>query len=936
MTFGSTARHLHRTVLALSLAFSFHAVAGDPGKAAAFYEDGLARFERGDTAGAVIQLKNALQQDDRMLSAHVLLGRALLKQTELPAAEAAFGQALKLGVSPSEIAVSRGQLLMALGRTKDVLRDIHPDGLSGEARVEVLSMRATAMASEGDERGARQAFRDAIDADPQSIRPYLSLVPFLLQQGEVLAAKESIERAMAIDPDDAGLWNLRASLLHAQGDLLEALAAYSKTLTLDGKHVDARVARASLLLDLKRDAEVARDLDYLAENAKAEPRSAYLRAVLAGRRGDGDAVQKALSEVAGLVDRLPPEYIKANEQLLMLGALAHHGLGAPQKSKGLLDALINRYPRNLGARKLLASIYMDEGDSARTLNTIEPVLRVRGDDPQALLLAGRAQLASKRYSQATRYLERAAQLMQDNAQAQAALGYSLLGGGEAEAGIASLEKAFAANPGDGGVGMVLTSLYMQRGETAKALGVAEGLVKGSRDNLAALNLLGAIRAASGDVAGARAAYEQVLQRDPDFVPAQLNLARVEAEEGRPDAARARLTTLFNKRKNDARVMHELGLLAQREGDMTEAIDWLRKAAAKQPDEPRAALALVEALHATRQSGAALLAAKEVGLRHPENLSVQAVVGQAYLAAGDAKSARQTFRDMTRLAEFDPDAQVRIGQLLLGAGFPDDAEYNAQKAFTAVRDYPPALALRVDIALARNDQSAARAALDDLRKADPNGAAISRYDAQIALASGDSARAIKAYRLAYKKGPEPRTALSLARVLFASGDAAAAGDALQTELDRMPNTEVRRALADLRMQMGAWADARTHYEKLLGGSAASVDLLNNYALVLLQLKDPAALATAEKARKLAPQDPLVADTVGWIKLHGGDVDGALGLLRDARLRAPQNPEIRYHLAEALYRSGREAEARKELDAALTDSPMFSGVEAARQLQRKLRP
>ena len=161
--------------------------------------------------------------------------------------------------------------------------------------------------------------------------------------------------------------------------------------------------------------------------------------------------------------------------------------------------------------------------------------------------------------------------------------------------------------------MVLTSLYMQRGDTAKALSVAEGLVKGSRDNLSALNLLGAIRAASGDVAGARAAYEQVLQRDPDFVPAQLNLARVEAEEGRPDAARARLTTLFNKRKNDARVMHELGLLAQREGDMTEAIDWLRKAAAKQPDEPRAALALVEVLHATRQSGAALLAAKEVGL-----------------------------------------------------------------------------------------------------------------------------------------------------------------------------------------------------------------------------------------------------------------------------------------------------------------------------------
>src|SRR5690606_6229054 len=139
--------------------------------------------------------------------------------------------------------------------------------------------------------------------------------------------------------------------------------------------------------------------------------------------------------------------------------------------------------------------------------------------------------------------------------------YSLLGGGQAEAGIASLEKSFAANPRDGAVGMVLTSLYMRRGDTAKAMAVAQALVKEREDNLSALNLLGAIRAASGDVAGARQAYEQVLQRDPGFVPSLLNLARVDAEEGKPDVARQRLMRLFDTRKDDARVMYELGLLA---------------------------------------------------------------------------------------------------------------------------------------------------------------------------------------------------------------------------------------------------------------------------------------------------------------------------------------------------------------------------------------
>lgn len=933
MPIASRATRLRQGLAVVAFAVSLPVLA-DAGKAAAYYEDGLARFEKGDTAGAVIQLKNAIQQNQKMLSAHVLLGRALLAQTELPAAEAAFAEALKLGVSPTEIAVPRGQLLMALGRTKDLLREIQPDGLRGAALVEVLTLRATAHADEGDFKAAARTYQAAIDADPTSVRPYLSWVPFLLTQGEFSAAREAVNRAATMAPNDAQVWNLSASLRHTQGNLDAALADYDRALKLDPAHVDARVARASLLTDIKRDADAAKDLAYLAEHAKSEPRSAYLRAVLAGRKGDAAAVQSALSEVARLVDTLPPEYVNAREQLLMLGALAHHGLNAREKAKGFLDGLISRYPRNLGARRLLASIYIDEGDSARTLTTIEPVLRVRPDDPQALLLMGRAHLASKRYLRATHYLERAAEAMQGDAQVQAALGYSLLGGGQPEAGIASLEKAFAANPRDGAVGMVLTSLYMRRGDIDKALAVAQALVKGREDNLSALNLLGAIRAASGDVAGARQAYEQVLQRDPDFVPSLLNLARVDAEEGKPEAARQRLMRLFEKRKDDARVMYELGLLAQRQGNMVEGIDWLRKAAAKQPDDPRAALSLVELLAATRQPSAALNAAKEVGLRHPGNLQVQSVLGQAYLAAGDATAARQTFRDMTRLAEFDPDAQVRIGQLQLGAGYPDDAEYNIQKALTAVKAYPPALSLAVDVALARGDLAAARTALAELQRVQPDGSAAASHEAAIALAAGDTSRAVDASRRVYQRWPGPQAALALARAQFAGRNVDGAIEALQVELKRTPSTNVRRALAELLMQRGRWADARQHYEVLLASNAANIDLLNNYALVLLELGDASAAGVAEKARALAPQDPLVTDTLGWIKLRHGDVDSALGLLRDARLRAPRNPEIRYHLAEALARSGRDAEAIKELDAVLADGEVFAGVDAARRLRQQL--
>ena len=108
------------------------------------------------------------------------------------------------------------------------------------------------------------------------------------------------------------------------------MAAYDKVLALNPKHVDARVARAALLIDLNRDSEARKDLDYLKENAEDEPRAAYLRSVVAGRKGDVKAVSEALGEVTRTVDALPPAWLARREQLLMAAALAHYGLGNHQ------------------------------------------------------------------------------------------------------------------------------------------------------------------------------------------------------------------------------------------------------------------------------------------------------------------------------------------------------------------------------------------------------------------------------------------------------------------------------------------------------------------------------------------------------------------------------------------------------------------------------
>jgi Flp pilus assembly protein TadD len=109
-------------------------------------------------------------------------------------------------------------------------------------------------------------------------------------------------------------------------------------------------------------------------------------------------------------------------------------------------------------------------------------------------------------------------------------------------------------------------------------------------------------------------------------------------------------------------------------------------------------------------------------------------------------------------------------------------------------------------------------------------------------------------------------------------------------------------------------------------------------VLLRLKDPGAIAVAEKALAKDTANANAIDTLGWILFQAGQsaqVDRALQLLRDARLREPGNPVVRYHLAAVLAQLGRKTEARDEVEAALKAGRGFEEQAAAEGLLKTLR-
>ena len=925
------ARLLAAFVLSLGLEVGALAAAD---KAAVFYEDALKRYERNDLEAAIIQLKNAIKENQRLLAAHLLLGKALMRSHDFNSAEAAFQAALNQGVNMSEVAVPLGRIYIALGQPEKALERIPASGFPRGVQIEVLAMRGTAYSEAGNPRRAAQSFEEARAVDPNSPTSYIEEVPTLLQAGLKDRARASAAKAIQLAPNSAAAWNMQASVLHDALDMNAALAAYNRAISFDENFVDARIARAAVLLDLKRDAEVEKDLNFLVDAAPQEPRAAYLRAMLATRKGDASSAAKYLGEAARVTDSFPPAWLNRREQLLMLAALAHHGLGNFQKSREYLEIILNRNPTNNTARRLLASIHVQSRDYSRAMPLLESLQKSAPDDPQVLFQIGSVYMGQRRYLLAIASLERAAKRM-DTPEVNRALAFCQLGLGRDDKAQAILEKMFAANPADVEAGTTVATLHMRRGERQKALRIAEAMLKQTPANPAALNFLGTIKASSNDNAGARAAFGQALARSPDYRPAILNLVKLDVSEGRLDAGRQRLTALLAKRSDDVDTLYELGLLEQRAGRIEEATRHLTKAVDARSNDTRPGLALVDLQIRERRAEAAAATAKGLASRYPNNLGVQLALGRSFLAMGDMSSARSVFSGATRAAEFEPDLQVLIGRLQLEAGNLQGAAYNIQKAQQGDADHLGAMVLAVDVEAQRKDLAKADAALRALAAKYPNRVETSLTTASLAMFRAQYPAAIAAYRSALAREESTAIALNLAHAYIAAGEAAKAAAFLEGWVKTRPSDQAAiKALAEAQFRAGQLNPARLNYTKALAAEPDDALMLNNFANLLLKLGDPGAQAAAERALKVAPNNPGYADTLGWILVKKGDISAGLRYLREARLRSPDDAEIRFHLAYALSKVGRMAEAREELLAALGNSGRLQSADEASRLKKEL--
>lgn len=105
----------------------------------------------------------------------------------------------------------------------------------------------------------------------------------------------------------------------------------------------------------------------------------------------------------------------------------------------------------------------------------------------------------------------------------------------------------------------------------------------------------------------------------------------------------------------------------------------------------------------------------------------------------------------------------------------------------------------------------------------------------------------------------------------------------------------------------------------------------YSLAERNLRLPEAKELIEQALKLAPGEPFIVDSLGWVEFRLGNLAEAARLLRQAHAGRP-DAEIAAHLGEVLWASGAQDEARRVLAEAARREP---GNEALRETVDRLK-
>lgn len=880
---------------------------------------------KGEFKTSIIELKNVLQINPDNAQARLMLGQIYLKTGQGAEAEKEILRAQTLGVSAD---TARPLLARAILQQRDYPRLFKSVTLTGNeppaVKSRVLTAYGDAKLALGELANGCEFFTNAATLDARNQAAQRGLVNCDYAQNRKVEAHARLANMLKAAPKDADNWKLQGDIAYAEMQTAQAEKAYAYAISLAPFDADAQYKQAALLLSQGKREQARALMNTIRKASPGHYLADYLEAQLAFAAGKDDAALESIVKSIKKRDDNLPAY-------LLLGLLQYNKKLYGQAAK-TLGTYLQFAPASPEARKVLAAAYLKLSEPQKSLDILQPALLSNREDAQIFALAAEAHMALKDPGEATDLFERASDLVPVDTALRTQLALSQLAAGKTASGMAELERAASSEAGDRQAGFLLALHHIQQQQPDQALDILGKLEAKHPRDPSLLNLKGFAYANKKDFAQARTYFEKSLKLAPGYFSAARNLARLDLNDNKPDAARGRYLGILQHDGKNIRAMMALAELAS---DAKTRLSWIDKAA--QADPKALAPRQAQALHYidTRQPAKALALARASLDVQPDSIQALAFVGKTQLAAGEVENARASFSRWVQAEPASTQAQYHLALAEIRLNRADAARAALRQALKITPGFLPAQESLIALETAAGRYADALRLAADVGRQRPLDAAGPSLEGDIYLSARDYPQAALRYETAFTRNPNNAILIKRHRALALAGQSAVADNVAALWLKSHPDDLlVRTYLASYYLTAGRDQDAIGAHEWLRARATKDARLLNNLAWLYQKTGHPKALTTAEEALKLSPDSPALLDTLGWILLQRNDTQRAEPLITRAVKLDPNSPGIRYHYAELLARTGKTALAKQELSRALGSKLAFPERPAAEALLRKL--
>ncbi len=361
------------------------------------------------------------------------------------------------------------------------------------------------------------------------------------------------------------------------------------------------------------------------------------------------------------------------------------------------------------------------------------------------------------------------------------------------------------------------------------------------------------------------------------------------------------------------VLYAHAMLALRKGETQLALEQVTRAVALRPDWPKLRLMQSQLLVHLGEDNKARQILKELLEKQPEDVQLRLLYAQLLLKQQAFDEAMLELERVLQQAPDHPDALYAHALVNLQKGRDEEADRSLRRLLKQPKWRNEAYFYLGRIAAHQGKYEEALAWFDRLNKTGELA-----FDAQVQAVAvlaklGQVREALERLDQLRDRFPDRKLQLYLleAEIQTNQKDYQGAFTTLTRALEDFPGSpDLFYARALVAEQMGKVDAAIDDFKAAALQRPEDANLLNALGYMLLEHTDQIQEARGylDEAIRLKPDDPAILDSYGWLWYKLGDYSQALKYLQQAYALNP-DPEIAFHLGEALWALGRKQEARR---------------------------